>query len=152
MVRLYCKSTRRNTACGSRGVNHRLNGVLHWGCTTVSLCSRESVVSVIVPACLRQNILWKHAAGIIGMFLIHRSCGLHCFSSVVSIFGETVNGHFAGLLLALFSFQPLFRFLPLGHLCSAVIIVLFAGGTDMLRPVICWIISRIRCLAWSRRM
>lgn len=38
---------------------------------------------------------------VIGLKLT-RSRGLHGFSSVVSVFGETINGHFTGLLLALF--------------------------------------------------
>lgn len=37
----------------------------------MSLCPWQSVVSVIVPACLRQNILWEHTTGVTGMLVFH---------------------------------------------------------------------------------
>lgn len=54
-------------------MNHWFDGVLYWRRTTVSLCSWQSVVSVIVSACLRQNILWEQTTGITGMLVFHFS-------------------------------------------------------------------------------
>lgn len=65
--------TRRNSAWGSSWMNHWFDGVLYWRRTTVSLCSWQSVVSVIVSACLRQNILWEQTTGITGMLVFHFS-------------------------------------------------------------------------------
>lgn len=51
-------------------MHHWFDGVLYWRESYCeSPCSWQSVVSVIVSACLRQNILWEQTTGITGMLV-----------------------------------------------------------------------------------